>query len=823
MRLASFFLNTMPALVAVARRPPARPLAASTMTELEAHTSRCMTNGCQCKTYVKWFDIWAKHCQLHPSQPEETWLWHKICPSGLKWICVACEGSGHASAHYKRRCMDKPEHLKFEILKEHHGTPCHVRAVAHAFNLEQAPVKARECHTAPSQQSFRELIEAFRKGGTPRAGFTLPSGIIETKKATSMLWVAGEALGEIRREAIVKSDCMTIMRDERHARMHVRYRCANAAGFCDADYFGQSIGHLTSSLGILGATKKVYKEAFTLYSHAPEGAAVKEQFDDVGYAHACSITEAIAVDTAENEIVGARDMVMSSVNGEPGPFPNCHHILRDGAHSARRVLSRLWKADVAMDNCFNFFCHWKESPGQMIHFSDEFRRVYAECTAESTSKAVDAEFSHLRAAKHRIETYLSPMSRNITDPDSVLGFAQKVTIIRKGEFAGKAMETFLWTVNADMYILAGMMSDGGVEAMRLIRFLDTEDVIIADIYEQITVFLDHVTWLFFEGGVFEINGHTSFIKKWYEAKPHHVRIGNNGRCFGGQAIREETLNAALSHMQSWVRLARHALDAEFPAFGVVVAFSAFALPRNSKFRATAIPDEKIVQVRRLATTFDKQTLLVEYKQCWHHAAAYYANHPGCSYWDAWRAAVKHVSCEHVGRIRQLAALQFVAARGECYTPSTSGVEQSFSRVDSILGKNRLLASPHTESLSIALISCSRFHNAAAVADITDRCVKIWRLAFLHHSRTHFAPRVDKGVTRTLRQTMPLYRTNGSTGLPTEKGFLKRLRDEVVCSAPTGCSSLLSSSDGLCGMFWKPLVLLIKCFIFVCSFSFVCFR
>ena len=56
----------------------------------------------------------------------------------------------------------------------------------------------------------------------------------------------------------------------------------------------------------------------------------------------------------------------------------------------------------------------------MIHFSDEFRRVYAECTAESTSKAVGAEFAHLRAAKHRVETYLGPLSRNITDPESGL-------------------------------------------------------------------------------------------------------------------------------------------------------------------------------------------------------------------------------------------------------------------------------------------------------------------------------------------------------------------------------------------------------------------
>ena len=28
----------------------------------------------------------------------------------------------------------------------------------------------------------------------------------------------------------------------------------------------------------------------------------------------------------------------SRVGGEPGPFPNCRQILRDGAHSARRVL-----------------------------------------------------------------------------------------------------------------------------------------------------------------------------------------------------------------------------------------------------------------------------------------------------------------------------------------------------------------------------------------------------------------------------------------------------------------------------------------------------
>ena len=101
-----------------------------------------------------------------------------------------------------------------------------------------------------------------------------------------------------------------------------------------------------------------------------------------------------------------------SHGGKPAPFPNCKQTLRDAAHSARRILLRLWKADELLDYVYRFFM----LIASIIHWSDDHRRLYAECTGQSTDAAVSTNFGHMRAAKHRIESLLSPLSRAVLDP-----------------------------------------------------------------------------------------------------------------------------------------------------------------------------------------------------------------------------------------------------------------------------------------------------------------------------------------------------------------------------------------------------------------------
>ncbi len=66
---------------------------------------------------------------------------------------------------------------------------------------------------------------------------------------------------------------------------------------------------------------------------------------------------------------------------------------------------------------------------------------------------------------------------------------------------GKVATVFLREISGEVYLLGGMMSDAATETMTLIRLLDDENVNVTDICEAIEHYLDHISWMFFDGGV----------------------------------------------------------------------------------------------------------------------------------------------------------------------------------------------------------------------------------------------------------------------------------------------------------------------------------
>ena len=121
---------------------------------------------------------------------------------------------------------------------------------------------------------------------------------------------------------------------------------------------------------------------------------MKPQFHPDLYDHVRNQMEAISIDSAENEVVSARDMSRAKEDGGEPDFKNCVHILRDAAHSARRVLSRLFRADAVLEYTYKFFM----VIATILQHSDEMRKLYQECTAASINKAVQTIFQHMRAA-----------------------------------------------------------------------------------------------------------------------------------------------------------------------------------------------------------------------------------------------------------------------------------------------------------------------------------------------------------------------------------------------------------------------------------------
>ena len=80
------------------------------------------------------------------------------------------------------------------------------------------------------------------------------------------------------------------------------------------------------------------------------------------------------------------------------------------------------------------FHWWRDSIGQLIHHPLDLKHIYEACSeACADDCGVGVRFRHLRAAKHRIETYMTPLSRSILDLSALLAFATRVGIERRGK------------------------------------------------------------------------------------------------------------------------------------------------------------------------------------------------------------------------------------------------------------------------------------------------------------------------------------------------------------------------------------------------------
>jgi hypothetical protein len=400
-----FFVSSVASLFSLA------PFLTLLMNALEKHIRSCRIDGCGCRTFYKCFKSWAAKLPVAPgADADDTWLWFNIDDQAkFRWMCVVCDGEAYLQGCPEQsRKGDNPQMPKLSHLLVHHDSTRHRENVAKMFGTKSAVE-----YVAPSKQLFVELFNAFQAGTAPTGGYELPSGRLAVVKANNMLWCLDQGLCDIRLDVLAHAETINILRDERHGRMHVRMRASTDTSEVPfVGYLGQSRGHRPDSIGIAAATVAVFRNACWTRANPPAGAEVEPQFHLDIFDHARRAVEAVSVDSAENEVVAVSDMSRKKDDGSEADFPNCNTTLRDAAHSARRLLSRLFHADSVLDFVFQFFMVLTS----IIQWSDEMRALYGDCTRVSTDKAVSTCFSHLRAAKHRIESWFTPLSRCCLDP-----------------------------------------------------------------------------------------------------------------------------------------------------------------------------------------------------------------------------------------------------------------------------------------------------------------------------------------------------------------------------------------------------------------------
>ena len=303
------------------------------------HVQGCRSTDCFCRSFLLKFPEFEKLYPLDPEGSEPgTWVWFATPGGSFQWVCLACEASN--KTRHLDRCTTGSGCWKASNLKRHHDSVDHRVCVATFFGR---PTTVE--HSVPSIDVFKEVVKAFQTGAAPSAGYELRCGHVGEDKAQRLVWCLSEADIGMKREAVKHAEVLQLIRDERHSRLHARFNCvaADDSGDATRGYLGQARDFPPSALGVTRATRAIYKDFCTKYVDPPRGAAVTPIFLEELFDHMRNITEALAIDSAENEIAAAHDMKLDTA-AEPAFTPNCKFILRDACHSARRVLGRLFAA-----------------------------------------------------------------------------------------------------------------------------------------------------------------------------------------------------------------------------------------------------------------------------------------------------------------------------------------------------------------------------------------------------------------------------------------------------------------------------------------------
>ena len=223
---------------------------------LDEHIVTCSAVGCHCRQVRQWQG-------LLPLIRDErhSWLgWH-LHAGVVKAFCVAC-----AYVHGKAPLVAVAGRIA--NLARHAATGRHRKAVCVFLGRDTGDCTI----TAPPASLFRHVLEQFQRGVAPSGGYTLPNGVhVGHNKAQKVLWALAEALTQQKAEQVRQAVCMNILRDERHGRLHVRFRVADAGLGAHRGYLGQARDFVPDAAGLTAATDQVFRTFCTKFAAPPAG------------------------------------------------------------------------------------------------------------------------------------------------------------------------------------------------------------------------------------------------------------------------------------------------------------------------------------------------------------------------------------------------------------------------------------------------------------------------------------------------------------------------------------------------------------------------
>ena len=228
---------------------------------------------------------WCNMSLVSDGQPElGSWLDVKQQPWGVG--CKVCKETG-VSNPFASYSMTKKGQLQNCNLMKHHKSKAHRAAVKEW--LKEGGCVGPSPDEALSLSQFQELMECF---GEKRS---------LTQKELQMAWCLAEGLKALDQKFIAKSSHISLMRDERHGRLTVRFMAVAPDLTTRSGFLGQARQAGTGADNVSLATWAVMKRACSRFYMAPlsqnPGRLKKNLFK-----HLRSRVVALAADAASDEM-----------------------------------------------------------------------------------------------------------------------------------------------------------------------------------------------------------------------------------------------------------------------------------------------------------------------------------------------------------------------------------------------------------------------------------------------------------------------------------------------------------------------------------------
>ena len=537
------------------------------------HKLSCKDRDCARCKYIRLAPRWKKKCRLmYGSTSIGSWIGDKRENNEWKGAgCIVCNQSGdsNAFARFEIASIGQLQLINFETHQQCKG---HRQATAKFFGKPFA-----EEHDAPSTDAFRKVLRYRREGNPLRAGIV---GVGHAKKLKKMQWCLAESLREIDAKHFRKALSVAVHMDGKGHRLGATYAILTSDLVLRRGVLGHTNLHKQGrgTIAIVNSMKQVLEDACTKHLGAPKRndrhAHVEPVLDRALHKHLMDHLEVLDSDAASDE-TAAKRMLKSA-----GCFPNLKLIIKDPAHGATRILKRPYAADEYLAATMGRIVSERQSICQKIQnstwFSDRFND-HISAMQENPASTTSARIRNLSAAKHRFQSLQEPVSRCILFMEALLMVVVEASALRSDRVEGVAAAEFLHWVDDERLVVFGMLGDAGDEAGQFIRFWDTTGYDTADIGVECARFVHHIDWLFVQGHCVN-HGFTKYMLDFLsEPRVLPLRGGSTKRIGRAGGPSPEVVARALARLRCWVALAISVVNAEFPSWDILQAFSIFRL------------------------------------------------------------------------------------------------------------------------------------------------------------------------------------------------------------------------------------------------------